>query len=58
MRVRVTVPAADGEGLEERIKSAAEQVERVEKAEIWEYVSWPIIPTYAQLTRMSLGHAD
>ena len=31
MRVRVAVPAADGEGLEERIKSAAEQVERVEK---------------------------
>lgn len=39
MRVRISVPAADGEGLEERIKSAAEQVERVEKAEMWEYVS-------------------
>ncbi|KAI9572621.1 Shwachman-Bodian-diamond syndrome protein [Boletus coccyginus] len=38
MRVRVSIPAADGEGLEELIKSAAEQVERVEKAEMWEYV--------------------
>jgi len=38
MRVRVAVPAADGEGLEERIKSTAEQVERVEKGEMWEYV--------------------
>lgn len=41
MRVRVVVPAADGEGLEERIRSTAEQVERVEKTELWEYVRWP-----------------
>ncbi|KAG9314689.1 hypothetical protein JVU11DRAFT_5495 [Chiua virens] len=38
MRVRVTVPATDGEGLEERIKTAAEQIEREDKGEMWEYV--------------------
>jgi len=38
MRVRVAVPAADGEVLEEQIKSAAEQVERTDKAEMWEYI--------------------
>lgn len=47
MRVRVTVPAADGEGMEERIKSAAEQVEREDKAEVWEYVSWFIVLVHA-----------
>jgi len=37
MRVRVVVLAADGERLGEQIKSSAEQLEREEKAEMWEY---------------------
>ncbi|KAL4068399.1 SBDS protein C-terminal domain-containing protein [Scleroderma yunnanense] len=38
MRVRVIVPAVEGERLEEQIKSSAERVEREEKGETWEIV--------------------
>ena len=58
MRVRVAVPAADGEGLDDRIKSAAEQIERTDKAEMWEYVCWFELLTGAGLTRVSSDHAD
>jgi len=50
MRVRVVVPAADGERLEQQIKASAEQVEREGKAEMWEYVMLIDPPQFKTLT--------